>query len=575
MKPLRQRCLLSSVALLTIVLGTVVGSASAVQPERHDPPRPPCASTGRSGCVPSARVSDAFGLAVERAALRYMHTPYCWDGGTVNGPSHGTGDYSGQVQEATDCGNLSVKGFDCTGLALYAIHQAGGPNLFDVAHSDAIVNYGTRVAPSAMQPGDILVFGTGPGLHVGIYMGRVNGIPYMVDANTSYPGRPNGVYDEPVAWEEHDPSFHLTAVLRFGPTTPTTPTKQNAADHVLRVSATGTAYLVDASGVPHWIPDGLTYECDVAQYPLWDGVTQAEVNALGNGQPWATRCDSATVAENHVLVVGATNTSYYVDGSGVLHWIPSLSVFTCISGSGVPVLRGLVQSQVDAMGSGQPWATCADAQPPSSTGNAGGGTVASQPQPTPRSISIAWSSSHANWISMTLQGFPSGLTSYTCDFASGGDQSFPIVLSGSPETVDNGHTCFDSIAGDQVWVSIGSVTSNRITVGSGAVSSPPVQPPSGGTTTYSETAGGVAHTWSDYSNAGGTQGASVSRGQTIQVACRAQGLPVADGNVWWYQIASAPWNGTFWVSADAFYNDGATSGSLAGTPFFDPSVPVC
>jgi RHS repeat-associated protein len=31
----------------------------------------------------------------------------------------------------------------------------------------------------------------------------------------------------------------------------------------------------------------------------------------------------------------------------------------------------------------------------------------------------------------------------------------------------------------------------------------------------------------------------------------------------------------WYVSADAFYNNGATSGSLAGTPFYDSSVPIC
>ena len=36
-----------------------------------------------------------------------------------------------------------------------------------------------------------------------------------------------------------------------------------------------------------------------------------------------------------------------------------------------------------------------------------------------------------------------------------------------------------------------------------------------------------------------------------------------------------PWNDSYYASADAFYNNGQTSGSLNGTPFVDPSVPVC
>lgn len=53
------------------------------------------------------------------------------------------------------------------------------------------------------------------------------------------------------------------------------------------------------------------------------------------------------------------------------------------------------------------------------------------------------------------------------------------------------------------------------------------------------------------------------------------GFRVADGNTWWYRIAQSPWDGTYYVSADAFYNDGATAGSLLGTPFVDPAVPAC
>lgn len=90
-----------------------------------------------------------------------------------------------------------------------------------------------------------------------------------------------------------------------------------------------------------------------------------------------------------------------------------------------------------------------------------------------------------------------------------------------------------------------------------------------------ETAGGVAHTWTNYTNAGGTQGPSIAANQTVQIACKLTGFRVADGNTWWYKIASSPWNGQYYVSADAFYNNGATSGSLIGTPFVDPAVANC
>ena len=90
-----------------------------------------------------------------------------------------------------------------------------------------------------------------------------------------------------------------------------------------------------------------------------------------------------------------------------------------------------------------------------------------------------------------------------------------------------------------------------------------------------ETAGGAANTWTNYTNAGGTQGPTVGGGATVQIACAITGFRVADGNTWWYQIASAPWSHAYYVSADAFYNNGQTSGSLHGTPFVDPAVPLC
>lgn len=111
---------------------------------------------------------------------------------------------------------------------------------------------------------------------------------------------------------------------------------------------------------------------------------------------------------------------------------------------------------------------------------------------------------------------------------------------------------------------------------------PPVtsSPPAGSgggapAATFTETVGGPTHTWTNYSNAGGTEGATIPTSQSVQVGCVVQGFKVADGNTNWYRIASSPWNSAYYASADAFYNNGATSGSLNGTPFVDPSVPSC
>jgi len=93
--------------------------------------------------------------------------------------------------------------------------------------------------------------------------------------------------------------------------------------------------------------------------------------------------------------------------------------------------------------------------------------------------------------------------------------------------------------------------------------------------TFAETTGGVTHTWTNYTNAGGTQGPSIPSNATVQITCKVAGFRVEDGNTWWYRIASSPWSGTFYASADAFYNNGQTSGSLLGTPFVDLAVANC
>jgi hypothetical protein len=105
--------------------------------------------------------------------------------------------------------------------------------------------------------------------------------------------------------------------------------------------------------------------------------------------------------------------------------------------------------------------------------------------------------------------------------------------------------------------------------------SPPPPSPPPPAPTYFETTGGVTHTWTDYLNAGGSEGPSIPPSDTVQIACRLTGFRVEDGNTWWYRIAAGPWDGNYYASADAFYNNGETSGSLKGTPFVDPGIPEC
>jgi hypothetical protein len=95
--------------------------------------------------------------------------------------------------------------------------------------------------------------------------------------------------------------------------------------------------------------------------------------------------------------------------------------------------------------------------------------------------------------------------------------------------------------------------------------------------TWSEAvaSGGGAHTWTDYNDAGGSQGPTIGFDQTVQITCRVQGFAVADGNTWWYQISSSPWNNSYFVSADAFYNGSPIGTPIQDTGFVDASVAIC
>jgi hypothetical protein len=92
----------------------------------------------------------------------------------------------------------------------------------------------------------------------------------------------------------------------------------------------------------------------------------------------------------------------------------------------------------------------------------------------------------------------------------------------------------------------------------------------------SETTGPAGSgTFTNYTNAGGIVGSRIAPYTTVQITCKLTGFVVADGNPWWYKVASSPWNNQFFAPADNFYNNGATSGSLSGTPFYDTAVPDC
>lgn len=102
------------------------------------------------------------GSMVVRAALKWLGTPYSWGGGTASGPSYGIEHGAG------------IKGFDCSGLALYAWAKAG----VRLDHwTGTQWTSGPHVPNSMLRAGDLVFFANNTNdpdtiHHVGIYLGR-------------------------------------------------------------------------------------------------------------------------------------------------------------------------------------------------------------------------------------------------------------------------------------------------------------------------------------------------------------------------------------------------------------------
>ncbi len=109
--------------------------ASRRQSEEHELLRSVLSGASEAGIVIEP------GSPIE-TALAYHGVPYLWGGSTPSG-------------------------FDCSGLVLYVFRQHG-VRLPHYSGSQFLL--GQRIAPAALQPGDVVFFGS-PIYHVGIYMG--------------------------------------------------------------------------------------------------------------------------------------------------------------------------------------------------------------------------------------------------------------------------------------------------------------------------------------------------------------------------------------------------------------------
>jgi len=120
---------------------------------------------------------DQTATTVVAAALSYLGTAYSWGGGSTTGPTKGIRD--GGIADIF--GDYLHEGFDCSGLMLYAFAQAG---ITVPRTSQPQQLFGRSLPWANARPGDMVFWGR-PAHHVALYIGTLNGIPYMVEAPQS------------------------------------------------------------------------------------------------------------------------------------------------------------------------------------------------------------------------------------------------------------------------------------------------------------------------------------------------------------------------------------------------------
>ncbi len=169
-------------------------------------------------------------------------------------------------------------------------------------------------------------------------------------------------------------------------------------------------------------------------------------------------------------------------------------------------------------------------------------------------------------------------------FSGGGGQGLPVTYYHS---IDNGgYVASGPESTTQSFYSSGTFNSGcdtthtiRVYVQDSAGQDSSVVTASATTPLCQEVNGGTIHSVCSGPSTGTncSAGPAIAAYTTVTVQCAAHnGGYVANsrsGNYNWY-LLSSPDSG-LWTSADPYYNNGSTSGSLTNTPLVDPQVPTC
>ncbi|RVX44818.1 cell wall-associated NlpC family hydrolase [Nonomuraea polychroma] len=139
----------------TALPGTAPQSAFPTAGPRIAPPT----TAAQSPFLQKPKRKTTKGQIAASAALDQLGVSFSWGGGSAKGPTLGIGR------------GAHTRGFDCSGLTLYAWAQAG----VTLSHyTGAQFRQGRRIAPGSRRVGDLLFFGGGTGdpTHVALYLGR-------------------------------------------------------------------------------------------------------------------------------------------------------------------------------------------------------------------------------------------------------------------------------------------------------------------------------------------------------------------------------------------------------------------